>query len=51
MNQRERFTDKLLSFLWKKKWWWGTPMILTLLALGILIQLTELPAPPLGGVK
>ena len=37
MNQRERFTTGLLSFLWKKKWWWSIPMILTLLALGILV--------------
>lgn len=55
MNRPKGLTSQLLLLLWEKKWWWLTPMLLTFLALGILIQLRELPAPPqpswLGVVK
>jgi hypothetical protein len=40
-------TGKLLSYLWKEKWWWATPMILTLLGLGILVFLSEPNQPSL----
>ena len=34
MNRRESFPSELLA-------WWGTPVILTFLALGILAYLTQ----------
>ena len=47
MNQLERFTTELVSFLWKKKWWWSIPMILALLGLGILVVFgPSQPNPP-----
>jgi len=48
MNRAKGFTtsrlgiiSELLSFFWHNKWWWLTPMILMLLALGVLIAFAQ----------
>lgn len=37
---------ELLEFLWKRKQWWLIPIVITLLALGILLSLAQ--SSPLG---
>ena len=32
---------ELLQFFWQNKWWWLIPMVLGLLALGVLIVLAQ----------
>ena len=32
---------ELLQFFWRNKWWWLIPMVLGLLALGVLIVLAQ----------
>ncbi len=34
---RMGIAGELLSFFWQHKWWWLTPMLMVLLAFGILI--------------
>ncbi len=47
MKRIESFVNRLgilgdlLSFFWGNKWWWLTPMILMLLALGGLIVFAQ----------
>lgn len=46
-----RFTESLasrmgimgefLSFFWKNKWWWLTPMIFVLLLFGVLLMFAQ----------
>jgi uncharacterized protein DUF5989 len=46
MNRPKAFTSELLLVVWEKKWWWLTPMLLTFLALGILMQFAPTPQDP-----
>ncbi len=32
---------ELLSFFWRLKWWWLTPMILVLLLFGVLVIFSQ----------
>ncbi len=35
---------ELLRFFWHSKWWWMTPMLVLLLAFGLLVTLAQIPA-------
>ncbi len=38
---RVEIARELLGFFWRNKWWWLTPLILTLLLFGGLIIFTQ----------
>jgi Family of unknown function (DUF5989) len=39
--RRPSVAGKLLSFLWKNKWWWLIPLIMVLVALGVLVVFSQ----------
>ncbi len=39
--QRVGIAGELVGFLWRRKLWWLIPMVVTLLAFGLLIVFTE----------
>jgi len=41
MRSRLGIVGDLLSFFWHNKWWWLSPMILMLIALGGLIVFAQ----------
>lgn len=45
-NSRAASIVELFKFIWKKKLWWLLPIIITLLALGLLLTLAQ--STPLG---
>ncbi|MGQ0792577.1 MAG: DUF5989 family protein [Deltaproteobacteria bacterium] len=41
LGSRLGIAGELLQFFWGRKWWWITPMLILLIALGILIAFAQ----------
>lgn len=44
ISSRTGIVGELLSFFWKSKWWWMTPMILVLILFGLLMIFAQTSA-------
>jgi len=41
ITDRFGIAGELLTFFWRRKWWWLAPMIVGLLVLGLLVILAQ----------
>jgi hypothetical protein len=44
ISSRTGIVGELLSFFWRSKWWWMTPMILVLVLFGLLMLFAQTSA-------
>jgi hypothetical protein len=44
LSNRFEIARELMGFFWQHKWWWLTPMLLVLLAVGALMAFAQASA-------